>query len=254
MRILIVACIFLLAFCEEKRHFHYKEGKLAYNTQLPVVIEGPAIVQDRKTLLIAGMNVGDGTKTPFWFGGSIKRYSDIDGHIEITVAMTNAGWGINEVTIVGNATIIGTWQEATFTSTFTTTDKKDKWVLNAKGTYSKFFSYSLNEAAVRVKALIGESGIAFPAGTVLGYAAFGLPYVKAFNECMWYLYMPNFSPQKPGAAIVGKDGAHCGILSPSGETFIHSNPTTKVVTETPMSMVNAFFRNGYMLKDYSGLL
>ena len=254
MRILILACIFLLSSCQDRHYFHYKEGRLAYNTQVSTVTEGPVLIEGQIAFAIAGMHVCDGTKTPFWLGGEIKSYKNNNGHIEITAAFIKGNWGTQEIQIVGSATIVGTWQEATFTSTFTTIDNKDRWELNARITHSMFFSYSLAEAAVRAKVLIGESGINYPSGKILAYAGFGTPFTNGVSNCGWYLSTKDASDNTPGAAIVARDGAYCAILSASGTTFIHSNPINNVVTETPMTMIHAFFRNGYKLKDYSGLI
>ena len=55
---------------------------------------------------------------------------------------------------------------------------------------------------------------------------------------------PNTDKAAPGMIIVGKDGKNCAIIDNEGDKFIHSNPIKKVVTETPLVMVNQFFTNG----------
>ena len=84
------------------------------------------------------------------------------------------------------------------------------------------------------------------------YSAIGNPY--AFSEAGCRLYYEWFKPTKaanPGIIIVGNDGKHCAILNEKANAFIHANPVTKTVTETPIAMINAFFRKGYVLREYT---
>ena len=85
---------------------------------------------------------------------------------------------------------------------------------------------------------------------VLNFAYYDYPYISVLKECKYYLN--NFGAIsdtiKPGYAIVGKDGMHCGVINSEGNSFIHTNPTKGEVTVTPLSAANTYFHNGYVIK------
>ncbi|MDR3548385.1 MAG: hypothetical protein P4M11_09010 [Candidatus Pacebacteria bacterium] len=56
---------------------------------------------------------------------------------------------------------------------------------------------------------------------------------------------------KPGFLIIGEDGKHCAVVDKEGDKFVHVNPNTKKVALTPLSRIGEFFKDGYIVKDYS---
>eukprot|EP00826_Nyctotherus_ovalis_P034552 TRINITY_DN2891_c0_g1_i23.p1 TRINITY_DN2891_c0_g1~~TRINITY_DN2891_c0_g1_i23.p1 ORF type:complete len:272 (-),score=16.15 TRINITY_DN2891_c0_g1_i23:47-862(-) len=112
--------------------------------------------------------------------------------------------------------------------------------------------YSAKEAGLRARSLIGQSIQKFKASEVISYAGIDVVYLGPVMDCWTSLAdIKDASGPAPGVTILGKDGKHCAIIDHEGTKFIHSNPVRGVVTEDSMALLNRYFPNGYVYKNYT---
>ncbi len=255
MRTFVFACLLLAVFCDEMHFFHYKDGEMKIQGEQPAKISGPIFIEFLKTInvtTIAGMHIKGSTETPFALGAKITKVIRDGDKITVEAACFEAGWGTKPMKMEGTVNVTGTWNEIHYHAHCENKETKARWEINAHATATKCPLYAPAEAGARAKILVGQHAEVFQAVHVLNYAIIGYPYVNGIRNCTWYLQnFKNATDAKPGFAIVGNDGAHCGIIDKEGDKFIHTNPVKKLVTETPLSMAKDFFKKGYTLKDYT---
>ena len=159
---------------------------------------------------------------------------------------------IRDSSVSGKIKITGTWERVAYIGWCYSEKSKSNYTLLGTGEYAKCKFYSTDEGAKRAQTLIGQHSDMYSAVNVLNYATIGYPYVASINNCKWYMdNVPDASNPKPGYVIVGKDAAHCAVIDKEGDKFIHTNPVTKTVSTTSMSMIKNYFKNGYVFKDYN---
>ena len=268
MRTVLLICL-AGAVLSEKYYYHYTTGYMGVNGEYSGNIPGSLIIEDIEGMVtILGMYMNGTVKIPFVFTSrstQIKHNGEdiiIDGLSYISMWRDKRYFAAGETKATGTLSkkisyhLLG---ECLAPNSF-------KVELQAIAQHSKCLTYDPEEGALRAATLIGESPEWYQAVHILNYAIKGHPYY--FNEkatkdtkmsshfgassCSWYMkeYISSMEG-KPGFAIVGKDGAHCGILNKDADKFIHRNPITQKIEETPLSMVNVYFRNGYLFKDYT---
>jgi hypothetical protein len=255
MKAILLTLLLALALCDEMHYLHYKGGNLVVNTEPAVKVEGPIFIEFLKTMnitAIAGMHLKGSVKTPFGFSARIVSFNKSGDKIDIRANCTEASWGVKPLHgMKGEVRITGTFQKAEYYGWCYHEATKQNFSITATGNYVKCPIYLPPEAAVRARILVGEKAEGYQPIHVLNFAVMGYPYINSIANCSWWLdKFTNQTAPKPGYVIVGKDGAHCGILDKEGDKVIHSNPAKKLVTETPLSLINEFFKNGYVLKEY----
>ena len=245
----------LAVLSQDFNYFHYTDGTMVIDKVLKAKISGPIVVEFLGTAnitTIAGMHIQGTTETPFALVAKINKFVQDGDNIEIEANCTEAYWGTRYFAATGSVKINGTWNEAYYHATCDHPKTRVHWEIHALGKHSNCSTYSPEEAAVRSKTLIGQAAEVFRPVHVLNYAIIGHPYIPSFKDCAAYIPLfVNATETKPGFAVVGIDGAHCGIIDKEGDKFIHTNPVTKKVSETPLAMINNFFKNGYIIKDYT---
>eukprot|EP00826_Nyctotherus_ovalis_P007198 TRINITY_DN11783_c0_g1_i1.p1 TRINITY_DN11783_c0_g1~~TRINITY_DN11783_c0_g1_i1.p1 ORF type:complete len:155 (-),score=23.58 TRINITY_DN11783_c0_g1_i1:185-649(-) len=125
-----------------------------------------------------------------------------------------------------------------------------RWIYNGTGKLSKTFFYSLAEASLRAERLVGQYKKKYESYEVITFAMMDSPYY--LHSCSQFLTdkFPNAPYREPGAIIVGRDGAHCGILDKKARKFIHTNPYLKKVTHESIAALPKYFRRGVVLKRF----
>ena len=257
MRTIFFACLFLSIFCQYQYFYHYANANVSYNREHPVKVFGP-VMQDAKygngTYTFAGIHVSGNVKTPYALVCYYERMGRALGKkYEPKGGCSELKWGTKSYGVECDAKLNGTWYELDFSAVCKNKTSKIHWEIKIlRGRCTGCLQYTPAEAATHAKLLVGEKGDIYQPVHVLNQAVMGYAYYEKIKNCDYYL--KNFDDSKeakPGFLIVGTDGAHCGIITQEGDKFIHANPITKTVIETPLTMAKAFFRNGYILKDYT---
>ena len=254
MKAIVLALLILAVFAEERITYHY-DGKIVVNNEPAVTIEGPFFTVTKVATdhtLIAGMHIKADVHTPFGFQAKITSFKKDGDKIEVKGACNLAAWGRSTFAVKGEVIISGTIQKATYTGWCYRDETKTNYTISAEGIHRDCWFYTPEEGAKRVQFLIGESVETYHAVHVVNYATIGYPYLGPVQSCKYYLdNVKNATGPKAGFVIVGKDGAHCAIIDKEGDKFVHSNPQTKKVGPTPMNLIDTFFKNGYVFKDYT---
>lgn len=255
MKILLLALLFLAVLGEERHFFVYKDGELVVGGEPAVKTDGPMYINFLNTMnitLIAGMHVKGTVMTPFGFQTRITKFTRDGENIKVEARCSEMAWGQTYFRkLSGTVVIEGTYQKASYVGACTNDDTKIEYKMKASGVYSACrVLFSQPESAKRAQTLVGAKAELYKAVHVLDYAYMGYPYLGPVADCKYY--NENFkdaAKSGPGLAIVGKDNAHCAIIDAEGDKFIHSNPGKKEVTLTPLSMINDYFKKGYVFKD-----
>ena len=255
MRALFLACLVLAAICEELHFYHYTDGQLTINKNPAVKVDGPLYINFRATVnstLVAGTYVKGSDIIPFGFTTKITKFEKNGDNIKLEGSCWEAGWGRTYMNnMIGTITMTGTYQKATYNGTCTDPNTKTAYTVTATGTFTSCrVLYSEVEAAKRAAMLIGAKAELYHPVHVLDHSYLGYAYLAPVPNCKYYL--DNFKDQptaKPGFAIVAKDGSHCAVVDNEGDKFIHSNPVKKEVTINPLTMINDYFKGGYVFKD-----
>ena len=255
MRAILLTLLLALALCDELHYMHYKGGEIVVNNAAAVKIDGPIFIEFLSTInvtVIAGMHVKGNAKTPFGFAAKVFRYTKNGDNFLIEANCTEGSWGTKSLQgMEGTIYVNGTFQKATYSGYCLHRASKFNVTITAVGNYVKCPIYLPPEAAVRARILVGEKAEAYNAINVVNFAVMGYPYITNIPNCtFWLNNFYNATAAKPGFVVVGKDGAHCGIIDKEGDKLIHSNPGKKTVTETPLSLINEFFKAGYIYKEY----
>ena len=256
MKFIILSCLLLAAFCQQFHFFHYTDGHMVVDKLHPAKISGPIFIEFLKTMnmtTIAGMHIQGTTETPFALVAKITKFVQNGDKIAIDAECTEAGWGTKFFAANGTVKIEGSWNDIKYhANCLHKQAPHTHWEIHADGKYSKCPTYPPVEAGTRAKTLVGQSVEVFNAAQVINYATIGYPYIRALGNCTAHLHRhKNATDSKPGFLVIGVDGAHCGIVDKEGDKFIHANPVSKKVSETPMAMIKNFFKNGVVYKDYS---
>ena len=145
----------------------------------------------------------------------------------------------------GKVKMIGDWNKAEFNGDCIGPLGQGHLIFNFKAVVLIDPSFSLDEIVTRTKRCVGYRTDFFTPESIINYAMFDYLYKE--YTCQDYINLFVETDPIPGAIIVGRDGKHCGILDKGWNKFIHSNPIRKLVTITPMSMTDRFFKNGYII-------
>lgn len=255
MKVILLACLLVLACCEESFTYHYK-GDMIVNKQNSVKVSGPIYIDFLKTInvtLISGMHMVGSVHTPFGLISKLTSVKMEGGKIDIEGTCMEGGWGENRklFDMEGTLKITGTHDKIHYVLNCTHKPTELYFKINADGVFTKCPYYLPPEAAKRAHLLVGESTEKYQAHNVLNWAMLGYPYFMNIKNCSIYLtQFTNVTEIKPGFLVIGKDGAHCGVFDREGDKFIHSNPATKKVSDTPNSQLKTYFPKGYVLKEY----
>ena len=243
-----LACLIVLANCQ---NYHYINGNMTFNNQpsdsLTGTIRNTELLSIKLTS-ISGLYIHGKTKIPLLLDALIDQ-------INATYIHANCGeaiWGRSTLTLKGSVTAHISGKDITYSVNCQSKEGSDAFVINAKGVQTDNLMYTPPEAAVRAIDLIGEKAEMYVLPVrIINYATLGCPYNGAANTCSWYIsHLKTTAEAKPGYVIVGKNGEHCAIINKEAKKFIHLNPVTNVVDELDMSMLKAFFRNGYVYLKY----
>lgn len=253
MKVLILACLLLVAFCDEIRYYRYL-GTLQVNNDAPEVITGPIFLEFLKVrnyTAIAGLYAKGRDEISFDFRANNYRFVN-GNNIIIESNCADGNWGLKPIPVEGKVKVTGTWSNINYDGYCYSKDLKLNWTIHSTGSSVKCPFYTPAEGAVKVMALVGQKAEAYQPVNVVNYATTGFSYIYGATNCGWYLNNTKTSNSpKPGFLIVGNKGEHCAVIDRDGDKFVHSNPAKKQVTLTPMSMIKEFFKNGYVFKDYT---
>jgi hypothetical protein len=109
-------------------------------------------------------------------------------------------------------------------------------------------------AAKAAQALVGTSRAVYVCNQAVNQAIYGQKNVVLNGKNMlaaeyrhWGKSVPENQVQ-PGDVIVGKNGAHVGIIGPDGKSIIHSSSSKYAVVSVPLSQAKYIFPAGYDLR------
>ena len=256
VRVLVITLLMLVAFCDSHTttFFHYTNGTMSLNKQLPVKIDGLSLADpDTNAIssLAAGMYVSSSEKIPFaiyFVANKVERTQD---GFSLKLACGDGFWKGNTITFFeGEGSLNATSTEISLSANCVHVDTNDHLDINIHGKVSQCVPYTPDEAAIRARVLLKESTNKYLPPDVIFYSFTAITYIYPPEGCNSFLDYPSAKDVKPGLIIVGNDAKHCAILNDKADAFIHANPVTKTVTETPIAMIGAFFRKGYTLKYY----
>lgn len=236
--------------------YHYYDGQLKVNNDTQAIVEGLHLVQFQQNLnvsLIVGMHIKENTFTPFSFMSVIRSLKQEGVKVIIEAYCFEVNWGLKTSNKVsGKINIQGAWDKLSYDGKIYSEDMKIMFEMKATGMNSPCPFFSPSVAVKRAHNIIGEKSEKFQRHQVLNYAILGYPYFSSARDCKFWLDNTKTSGiKKPGFAIVGLDGKHCGIIDKEGDKFIHTHPSKREVTLTPLTMANDFFPKGYVYKDFS---
>ena len=254
MKSIIIACLILVALGNELDFYHYTDGTIQVNGETPVKTSGPVFLEflaNRNYTVVGGMYAKNSKDIPFDFRANIVKFKSGD-NFEIEGKCADSNWGLKAITTEGVVKVKGDKNALEYEGTCESKDLKMKWTMKAKAKRVTCPFYPPTESAKRVEILIGQSDENFKPVHVLNYATTGIAYMYDVSTCSVYLkHSKQVSDGKPGFIIIDNKADYCAIIDKEGDKFIHSNPVNHQVTSTPMAMINAFFRNGYTIRDYT---
>lgn len=250
MKTLFILLLLGLATCD-KKYFTYKKGKLQQGNEAAAEIFGHLeIMQTGKNNYVElnGLYLG-GAHKPFAF---IMTEPKMDpSGAGLSGECKSGAWDLEHLKLTGKYTITLADNVVKFEGLCTNTETKLTYKIDFVGNSTKCLVYQAPEAADRAKYLIGEKASHFRPSHVLNFVYYDYPFLDVMKNCRFYLtkFGKEEPSAKPGYAIVGKDGMHCGVLDNEGNKFIHTNPAKKEVTLTSIALADTFFKNGYVFKS-----
>eukprot|EP00826_Nyctotherus_ovalis_P034093 TRINITY_DN2797_c0_g1_i5.p1 TRINITY_DN2797_c0_g1~~TRINITY_DN2797_c0_g1_i5.p1 ORF type:complete len:264 (-),score=46.50 TRINITY_DN2797_c0_g1_i5:111-902(-) len=250
MIFLLLSFFVLAAYSAElNRHaFHYKDGTISIGTNPEEKLTGSVYHKKEsnyQVVYFVGMNYA--TMTPFMVAG-LDRSGNYDTAFK-TYDCHVARWASKDaVNFTGSIKLTGTWASAKVKGTCI--NDKETWNFNADGMESRKLFYRDEEAGLRARALLGRSTKDFGASNVVMYAMLDYPHFS--SNCRTYFgpEFPDLIYPQPGAIVLGKDGAHCGIIDDKGSKFVHSHPSKEKVADESLAMLGKYFPNGVVYKGY----
>jgi len=250
MKILFVFLLLGLALCDRK-YFIYKDGNLQRKDEAKASIFGHLEIMNEgrdNYVELNGFFLG-AVHSPFAFIFDLPKMNFNEG--EATGECKSGAWDHDRLKLTGKYTVTVGEDFVKFEGHCVSTDNQKSYKIDFIGNSTKCLVYQPPEPAIRVMYLIDEPTSRYRPSHVLNFAYYDYPFLDVLNNCRFYLN--NFgtveTEPKPGYAIVGKDGMHCGVIDREGTKFIHANPSRKEVTLTSLAVVDTFFRNGYVFKS-----
>ena len=255
--IIVLASLILSTFCQDTalHLYHYSNGKFSLNKASPAAVSGVMFSQfehGTNYSLIAGEYHNSTFKSPFQIITRTVGVYPIKDGINIKAECYWGFWKKRDaVQYKGHVEINITAGEISIHANCDELTSGDNLDVKASAKESECHVFTPAEAADRAATLHGEPITVYKAYNVLNMATMGFFDVGQSTSCSWYSStFKTTTEAKPGMIIVGVDGEHCAIINKKGDAFIQANPVTGKVSENSMSMINAFFRKGYVLKDY----
>eukprot|EP01022_Parablepharisma_sp_SALTPOND_P027584 TRINITY_DN66_c0_g1_i2.p1 TRINITY_DN66_c0_g1~~TRINITY_DN66_c0_g1_i2.p1 ORF type:complete len:272 (-),score=24.86 TRINITY_DN66_c0_g1_i2:115-930(-) len=252
-KILFVLLVCLAVVSCDNHYFTYADGKMKRNDESETKIFGSmAVVTGPRHNYVEIDGMYQGSKhMPFALVFDIQSSTQQGDQITITGNCEKGAWDGESIdTLKGEYKITGTWDKAVFEGNCMNSDSTLAFGVNLEATKYDCEVYKAEDAAARAQYLIGESKDHFLAAHVLNFAYYDYPYINVLRSCRYYLvhFGEDTTEEKPGYAIISKDGRHCAIIDKEGDKFIHTHPIKKQVEATPMSMLKNFFRSGYVIR------
>lgn len=249
----ILGLVLLLAVVlGDETHFFHQEGEMWIGDKkgktFGVIIA--EFLKNTRLLHIAGMHVKDGVHTPFYITGKIAAFiENPDNSFVINATAYEGMFGQKTFKdLMGSATLKGTWDKAQYVGQYLSESSHLGFDTTGKGHPCQY--YSMEEASERAVYLVDEPHANYKGNHVLNHAIFGFAYLDMGCEDYLKEVGTPIKKEKPGAIIVGNDSKYCAIVDKEGNKFIHSDPAKKKVIMSPMSMIGAYFRGGYTIKEY----
>ena len=234
------------------QYFQYKNGKLGQNYDIPVDIFGHLeIINTPKNQFIEinGMYKA-ATKIPFAFVLTFSNSYSKGDNLVITGKCKMGAWDTKMINLAGKHVLEVENGLASLKATCYDSDAKIEYRIQLNATSTKCLVYQPKDAAERATFLINEKKEHFKNVHVLNFAYYDYPFLEVFKNCRYYInkFGEEAPNAKPGYAIVGKNGLHCGVVDAEGDKFIHTDPVKKVVTLTPLTLAKNYFKSGYIFK------
>eukprot|EP00826_Nyctotherus_ovalis_P001185 TRINITY_DN10158_c0_g1_i2.p2 TRINITY_DN10158_c0_g1~~TRINITY_DN10158_c0_g1_i2.p2 ORF type:complete len:251 (-),score=38.90 TRINITY_DN10158_c0_g1_i2:74-826(-) len=208
---------------------------------------GYTVSSESKYSQIAYMAMAFETMTPIGFFSKVKMGEFGDFNEELLCDFGR--YEREEISLGGTVRIRGTWEKAELIGNCHTVDGKP-WSFAFNSSKAKDVFYTLKEAGVRAKYLVGQSINRYKSYEIIGYAIIDFPYQYRSCERFFGPFFYNATDLEPGIIIVGKDGKHCAIVDNEGSKFIHSNSVKKIVTLDSIAVMNRYFSKGVYYKRY----
>lgn len=249
MKALFFFLLLAFALCDRK-YFTYKKGTLQYGNEASGEIFGHLEIMNEgrdQYVELNGLHLG-GIRRPFAFiMGLPKMNWDEPG---LTGECRSGKWDLKSLKLTGTYSVTYSGDTVKFEGACTDLSTKKVFKINFTGNSTKCLVFQPPEPAIRSMYLIGEKISRYRPAYVLNFAYYDYPFMRILRNCRFYLnkFGDTATEAKPGYAIVGKDGMHCGVVDHEGTKFIHANPAKKQVTLTPLALANNFFRNGFVFK------
>ena len=244
--------LFLQSHEADVHMYHYTNGTMKLDDKSPVKIYGlimHQLVGVSDYILISGLYSDAGIKTIYELVAKTADISSFGNDTNIKAKCFWAVWDdIYMESLEGNVEVNITSTGISYHAKCENRAMHDVIQARAVGTISKCYTYTPLEAVARLHSILGQHLNQDKPYTIVNYAVIG---TYSGDDCEWYyrnFVKTDFA--KTGSIIVGVDGQHCGIVSADGNMFIHINPTNGIVAEIPMAMARAYFRKGYVFKDY----
>eukprot|EP00826_Nyctotherus_ovalis_P066169 TRINITY_DN9760_c0_g1_i5.p1 TRINITY_DN9760_c0_g1~~TRINITY_DN9760_c0_g1_i5.p1 ORF type:complete len:302 (-),score=83.53 TRINITY_DN9760_c0_g1_i5:178-951(-) len=248
MKAIFYLLILELVACDRK-YFTYKSGTLKNEKDVIHEIFGHIEIMNEGNTKYIELN-GLQLSTPRIPFALIFDLPTVSGN-KATGLCRSGRWDLGSMKLTGKYTFEIKENAITFESTCLDRLHGKIYDINFTGNSTKCLVFQPPEPSHRVQYLIGERTSRFRPAYVLNFAYYDYPFMNILRNCRFYLnkFGSTASDPKPGYAIVGNDGMHCGVVDHEGTKFIHANPAKKTVTLTPLALARTFFRNGYVFKS-----
>ena len=248
---LLVFFLVCLSFISCDDHFFtYKGGKLVRGSEKAIFGRVDVEAEENGSVEIDGTYL-DGKVIPFGITFTVEQFSQAGDQISVSGKCRKAVWaGQVMKPLEGSYKITGTWEKSIIEAECTDPATKEIFSVKLEGTSYECQTYKPVDASNRAQYLIGQLRENFSPVQVLIYSYYDYPYLNVMRGCRHFLgeFGDVTTEQKPGYAIVGKDGMHCAIINKEGDMFIHSSPVKQQIVATPLPMLKDYFKSGWVIK------